>query len=297
MKVMVTGATGLVGRQLCSSLLKRGHSIVVVGRQSEHEFRKSFLLPCDYQAWNNLTPDGIDAVFHLAGDSIASAYWTTQKKKKILNSRVDTTKKLVKAFQNQWPSVFIGASAIGYYGHRPSEELNEDSSPGVGFLSEVCTTWENSSKEFEAHSRVVRLRIGIVLDKSGGFLSPQEKLFSLRLGGQVGNGKQWMSWIHIQDLINILIFALENPISGAFNAVAPTPIQNKDWTKQFANTLKVKAFLNPPKFALKLLLGEMSALALDSQKVSSQKIQSKGFQFQFEDLKSALDDLYQKKNA
>ena len=293
MRVLVTGATGLIGKKLCRELLLKGHELVVVGRSPENKFRQNFTLPCEYHSWDNLKLTNIQAVFHLAGSSIANGRWTPQKKAEILNSRTNTTQKLVTAFTNEWPNVFIGASAIGYYGNRDNEQLTEKSAQGVGFLPEVCEKWEESANPFEDHSRVVRFRIGVVLDASGGFLEPMEKLFSLGLGGKVSSGEQWMSWIHSKDLIRLLLFALEKPIEGTFNAVSPRPVTNNQWAKTFSKQLNVPAFLPAPSLMLKILLGEMSQLATDSQNVSSEKIASQGFEFHFDNLASALENIYQ----
>ncbi len=292
MRIVVTGATGLIGQKLCRELLLSNHELVVVGRSPEDRFRERFTFPCEYHTWEDLKLDNIQAVFHLAGESVAGGRWTSKKKASIVNSRVDTTQTLASAFEDNWPEVFIGASAIGYYGNRDNELLSEKSPSGTGFLSDVCKELEASSSPFETHGRVVRFRFGIVLDPSGGFLASMERLFSLGLGGKVGTGKQWMSWIHSNDLIRMLIFSLENPITGTFNAVAPDPITNIEWTQTFANQLHVKALLPVPKMALKLSLGEMSQLATDSQRVSSEKIASQGFDFHFRSVQPALADLY-----
>jgi uncharacterized protein (TIGR01777 family) len=272
--------------------LSRGHELVVVGRGSEEKFRQRFKLECEYQAWDKLMLTNVQAVYHLAGDSIAGDRWTSKKKASILNSRTETTKKLAKAFEGQWPDVFIGASAIGYYGDRADETLTELSPPGLGFLADVCKQWEASSQAFEKNSRVVRFRIGVVLDSDGGFLKPMKKLFSLGLGGRVGDGKQWMSWIHSEDLIQMFLFALENPIKGEFNATAPTPIRNSEWTRVFAKQLNIPAIIPAPEFALKIILGEMSQLATASQNVSSEKIVGRGFKFKYKDIRTALSHIY-----
>ena len=293
MKILVTGATGLIGRLLCKELLYKGHDLVVVGRSPESQFRKSFSLPCKYYTWETLYPSKVDAVFHLAGDPIASARWSKKKKNSILQSRLKTTETLIKAFRGQWPKVVIGASAIGFYGDRQSTNLSEDAPKGAGFLANVCHQWEQSYQEFESHSRLVKIRIGLVLDSSGGFLSPMETLFSLGLGGVVGHGCQYMSWIHSEDLVRALMFSLETPsMKGVFNAVSPNPVTNAEWTQIYAKQIKRWAILPAPSFALKLILGEMSQLALHGQHVSSQKLTSAGFQFKFKTLKETLANLY-----
>ncbi len=293
MRVLVTGATGLVGRQLSRELFLKGHDLVVVGRSPEASFREGFSIPCEYHSWDNLKLSNIDAVFHLAGAGIASGRWTTKRKKIILESRTKTTQSLAEALEGQWPSVYIGASAIGYYGTRGDKVLSEDDSPGEGFLSEVCVQWEEAHRLFESHSRTAILRLGVVLDSNQGFLEPMEELFSLGLGGRVSDGEQWLSWIHIDDLVRAFLFALEQPIRGVFNAVAPQPVTNREWTKAYSQQLQVGAYLPAPAFMLKLVLGEMSALALNSQRVSCAKLMEQDFEFKFETLQGALEDIYQ----
>ncbi|MCB9026527.1 MAG: TIGR01777 family protein [Bdellovibrionaceae bacterium] len=292
MRILVTGATGLIGQKLCKELLLKNHELVVVGRSSELEFRNEFTLPCEYFTWNNLDASNIQGVFHLAGDSIASGRWTLKKKNAILNSRIQTTEVLVKAFTGKWPEFFVGASAVGYYGNRADELLMENSPSGNGFLSEVCKKWELASMPFEPHSRLVHLRLGLVLDNNGGFLEPMERVFSLGLGGVIGTGNQRMSWIHSRDLILLFLYTLEHPLRGVFNAVAPEPITNAQWVRTYARQLGVRTFMPTPGILLKVIMGEMSQLATDSQNVSSEKIRSNGFKFIFSDIKSALADLY-----
>ncbi|MCB0407683.1 MAG: DUF1731 domain-containing protein, partial [Bdellovibrionales bacterium] len=189
-------------------------------------------------------------------------------------------------------------SAIGYYGDTGDILLEESHHPGTDFLSDVCQKWESAVTPIEKHSRLVILRLGVVLDNKGGFLKQIEPIFSNYFGGQVGNGKQWLSWIHIQDLINMYFFVLDNKnINGVFNASSPLPITNKEFTKALAHQLGVPSICSAPSTALKLVLGEKSLLALHSQRIDVQKILALGFKFEFEDIKTALQDLYSwKKN-
>ena len=294
MKVLVTGATGLVGKKLCTQFNQKGFDLTVIGTQSESKFRARFSLPCEYITWETLdTLSEINLVYHLAGEPIASGRWTSSKKNSILNSRTKTTEKLISAFKKgHWPRGFIGASAIGYYGNRGDEILHEESAAGDGFLSEVCQKWEESAKPIKNHSSVAHLRIGIVLAKNGGFLKPMESLFSKGLGGPVGDGTQWMSWIHIDDLVNILIQLGDQSATGIFNGVSPKPVTNEEWTKAYAKQLRRPALFRAPAFALKWALGEMSHLALDSQRVSCDKVLNTGFEFEFPTIEEALKNLY-----
>lgn len=296
MKVLVTGATGLVGRQICLKLIERGDELVVLTTRSEETFRESFTYPCQYFHWDQVDQlPLVDSVIHLAGDNIAAGRWTKSKKDRIVNSRIQPTEKLLQSFRdnNSWPKSFISTSAIGFYGDRGSEFLTEDSPSGGGFLAEVCRAWEGTAKIAEKKCRLVILRVGVVLDVKGGFLGKLEPLFSSNLGGQVGDGKQWMSWIHIQDLINMYLYCVDSKeLKGTFNAVAPHPVTNSHFTKSYAEKLKVAKLLTAPKIGIKLLMGEMSQLALSSQNVRSDKIQHLGFHFQFEKIEEAFADLY-----
>lgn len=296
MKILVTGATGLLGRQICLKLIERGDDLVVVSTRPEQTFRESFSYPCEHLHWNQLNqiPD-VDAVIHLAGDNIASGRWTPTKKMKILESRTEPTQKLIDALnsKSKKPNVFISTSAIGYYGDRRQEILSEDSSAGQGFLADVCKAWEGAANGIKNTSRLVILRVGVVLDAKGGFLGRVEPLFSANLGGQAGNGKQWMSWIHSEDLVNMYLHCLDNEnIAGVYNAVAPHPVTNRHFTKAFAQQLTVMSLFTAPTLALKMGLGEMSQLALASQNVLSEKIRQSGFEFKYKTLEEALKNLY-----
>lgn len=296
MKILVTGGTGLVGKRLCLKLVQEGHELFVISNSSQKSFSSRMSYPCHYLSWKNLSiPEGIDAVVHLAGESIAEGRWTDARKKSILASRVDTTNALYQAFEQAgyWPQVFIGASAIGIYGSNSEEELSEEAPLGADFLSDVCIQWEKSVSQFQEKCRLVQLRIGVVLDQRGGLLQKMEPIFCKSLGGVVGSGQQWMSWIHWQDLQQLFLFALnDNQFSGVFNAVSPQPVQNKKFTQDFASQLNVSAPFPAPSPALKLILGEMSQIALEGQKVSCDKVIQKGFTFLYPSLPEALANLY-----
>ncbi len=298
MRVLVSGATGLVGRAICKKLLNLNHSLLVVGRSPELKFRQSFPYPCDYVSWEHLNPESlksVEAVINLAGESIASGRWTKTRKERLLNSRVKTVNTLYDLFSKaqHWPKIFIGASAIGFYGDAKEQLLNEDSKKGSGFLAEICQQWEEAYSHFNNKTRLVILRLGVVLSLKGGFLSALNSIFSMGIGGRIGNGKQWMSWIHIDDLIEMICHSLESSkIQGTYNAVSPSPITNMEWTHLFAKALKTVAPLPIPRSAFKLLAGEMSELALNSQKVSPEKFMQTGFSFLYPSPKEALNQLY-----
>ncbi|MCI5072893.1 TIGR01777 family oxidoreductase [bacterium] len=299
MTILITGATGFVGGKLSLALLKNNHDLIVVGRSEEKTFREQFTLPCAYYSWDDLKKLkhnlNIDAVIHLAGASIAGGRWTKKQKQIIIDSRVKTTEALVDYFDRigDYPKTFLSAAAIGYYPYCMDTAFDENSPKGTGFLSDVCEQWEKSSLPLEKHCRRVLLRFGLVFDPRDGFLKKMGPLFSTGLAGKIGHGKQWMSWVHIDDLVKATLFCLnESKIQGAINIVAPQAVTNRDFTQKLAKTLQQKPFLPVPSLALKLLLGEMSILALGSQKVISQKLLDHDFEFQYPDLDSAFKDLY-----
>lgn len=301
MKILMTGATGLVGKELGKALVEEGHELTVLSRNPKSA-KRSLPFPATVFKWEHYSKeipsesfDGVNAVIHLAGESIAGGRWTSKRKKKIYESRILGTRTLVQAIQknkNHSIKQFISTSAIGIYGDG-SELVTEDSPKAHDFLATVCKEWEKESQALsESGIHVVNPRFGIVLSTQGGALEKMLFPFSMGLGGAVGNGKQWMSWIHIKDLVNMLIHFVKNPnLSGAFNAVAPNPVDNKEFSQILAKSLGSSLFLPVPALALKLALGSMSALVIEGQKVSADKIKSTGFQFEFNNLESALNDL------
>ncbi len=297
MHILLTGATGLIGRTLTIDLLKKGHKLTVVGRSEAQRFRKKFSFPCDYYSWIDLKIaklQPIDAVIHLAGESIATGRWTRDKKNRIYNSRVESTQQVCKFLieSNNIPKVFVSASGIGYYGDN-KEEVTESAPKGDGFLSDVCKDWERASNSLEGRCRRVLMRLGVVLDHRGGFLEELEKIFRSGTGGVIGDGQQYLSWIHIKDVIAALNFVIDEPkISGPVNFSAPEPVTNQEWTELFSKTLQVPALFKAPKIALKILLGEKSDLALLSQNAKPAALQEAGYHFKFGQLGSALYDLY-----
>ncbi len=237
--------------------------------------------------------EGFDAVYHLAGESIASGRWNDEKKKKIRESRTKGTKLLSDALANlaQPPKTLISASAIGYYGNRGDELLTESSPPGKDFLADVCIEWEKATDHAkEKGVRVVNTRFGIILDKEGGALAKMLPPFRMGIGGRIGDGKQWMSWIALDDVIGALQFALTNDgLSGPVNFVAPNPVTNAEFTKALGRALSRPTFFPIPAFGVRLAFGEMAdALLLSSQRVEPSKLGDSNYQFTYTNLESAL---------
>lgn len=294
MKILVSGSHGLVGTQLVSALNAQGHSVARLARLG--------MDPNDI-FWNPESGEidrrrleKFDAVVHLAGDNIASGYWTAEKKIRIRESRLKGTSLLSEALASLEapPAVLISASAIGFYGDRGDELLTEESPPGGGFLAEVCKRWE-ASTEAAQHSgiRVATLRIGVVLSPKGGALTKMLPPFQLGAGGRLGSGKQYMSWIALDDLIGAISHTLRNEsLSGPVNAVAPNPVTNAQFTSALGLSLQRPTLFPVPKFAMNLLLGEMAnELLLSSARVIPQKLLDSGYVFQHPDIEPLLKEL------
>jgi uncharacterized protein len=298
MKILVTGATGLVGTALVDALARDGHTVCRLVRpqtKTEGGTHGAFDV-----AWNPETGElggaavGADAVVNLAGASIADGRWTTSRKRLLRTSRVDATHSLVSALDkmNAKPSVLISASAIGFYGNRGDEVLTEASIPGIDFLSDLARDWEAEALRAEAfRTRVVLPRFGMVLAKQGGALPKIMLPFRLGVGGRVATGKQWMSWVALEDVVEILKFALVNrDVRGAVNVVAPEPVTNAEFAKILARALSRPALFPAPALALKLVLGhEMAeALLLSSQRVVPSTLTRIGYRFAHPQLRAAL---------
>ena len=237
----------------------------------------------------------LDAVIHLAGEGIAGLRWTDEKKKAIRDSRVFGTRTMIEAFARivKKPKVFISGSAIGFYGDRGDDEMTEASGAGKTFLADVCKEWESESRRAEDLGiRTVLLRTGIVLSKDGGALATMLTPFKLGVGGVVGSGKQWMSWVSLDDVVGIINYALENEnVRGAVNLASPNPVTNEEFTKTLGGVLYRPTFLPLPEFAVNLVFGEMGdALLIDSTKVIPKRMKDAGYEFKFTDLKTALED-------
>jgi uncharacterized protein (TIGR01777 family) len=302
MNILITGATGFVGRRLCEMLHQAGHTVRALSRDSVAAKQRVPHLK-EVFPWNPLQElpplqafEGCDAVVNLAGESIAGR-WTAPKKQLIRDSRVLGTKNLVNALAqlSSRPKVLISASAIGYYGDRGEETLTEDAAPGSDFLAQVCRDWENEALKAESLGmRVVRLRIGLVLGRGGGTLQALLPLFRVGLGGPLGSGRQWWSWIHRDDLCRLIVQILANEsISGPVNATAPQPVRQKEFAQVLGRVLRRPAFLPTPAFALKIALGEFADGILASQRALPRRAQEMGYRFQFEELEGALREILQ----
>jgi len=285
----LTGATGFLGSRFIDTALRRGHEIIAFTRSPERTIPGCAMRRFDLHAPPDL--GGCEAVVHLAGESVVGL-WTAAKKHRIVESRVLGTRRVVEALNalKEKPEVFVSGSAIGFYGDRGEEELTETSEPGRGFLAETTRAWE--AEALEAHGvRRVTLRTSIVLGE-GGALRAMTPAFRLGLGGPLGDGRQWMSWIHIDDWVTLALFALENlDVRGPLNAAAPWPVRNADFTKALAATLHRPAFLRVPAFALRAALGGFSAELLDSKRVLPAAATDHGFGFKFPELAPALRDV------
>lgn len=280
MNIAITGASGLIGTRLRQRVEETGHRALPISRGTSDAVLAGIL-------------GSADAVVHLAGEPVAQR-WTAAAKKRIHDSRVEGTRRLVSAFsaQPRRPRVLVCASAVGYYGSRGDQILTETSSPGSDFLARVVMDWEEAARSAESLGvRVVCLRFGMVLGH-GGALAKLLPVFRIGAGGRLGSGSQWMAWIHIDDAVNLILFALNfSAIRGAVNATAPQPVTNDEFTSRLAIELHRPAILPVPAFGLKLFLGEMAEILLASQRVLPAVAKSSGFSFQFPDLTSALENL------
>lgn len=303
MKVLVTGATGLVGRHLLRRLIEGGHEVVALTRNLDDA---SVTLPvrCLIHEWfpdsgqiDEHALDGVDGVIHLAGESVGEGKWNQERRQALLRSRIDSTRTLVGAIAARAPEdrpwVMVSASGIGVYGDRGDEVMTETSPVGEGYLAEVCAAWEDEARRVEASGlRWVALRTGLVLAREGGALPHMLPPFRLGLGGRHGNGRQWMSWIHIEDLVSLYVAALENrAFEGPINAVAPGAVTNADFTRTLAETLGGKPRLPLPAGLLTLFLRDRAGLLLTGQRVAPTAADEAGFVFDYPEIGGALAEL------
>lgn len=297
----MTGATGLIGSQLGLSLVKQGHELTVLSRRGN---ARDLAFPARVLAWDHINPlpesvlfagnETYDAVIHLAGETVAQR-WNKGVKDKIYDSRVKSTKALIASFNNHKQSVrvWLNASAIGIYGNQGSNDITEDAHPATGFLPHVCQEWERTLQVLPVTTRTVALRFGVVFSSEGGALPKMAQPFIYGLGGPIGGGRDYLSWIHVDDAVNAILHIINSEtLAGPINIVAPEPVTNRVLTQQLARTLKMPAFFPVPKFMLKILLGEMSTIILSSSKVMPQKLMESGFKFKFSNLAAACDDLF-----
>ncbi len=293
MKVLITGASGLLGQALQESFKDKGYEMLLASRKEPEDDRHiQWSIEGGFTDPEKL--EGVDVVVHLAGENVSGLRWTDEKKKAIHDSRVLGTRNVVDAISKlkKKPKTFIASSAIGFYGERGDEEVVESSAAGDNFLAGVCKEWEAESRRAEdAGIRTVLLRTGIVLSKDGGALATMLLPFKMGVGGVVGSGKQWMSWISLDDEIAIINYCIENEnIRGAVNAVAPNPVTNQEFTKTLGEVLYRPTFLPLPEFAVSMIFGEMGdALLLASTKVIPKRLEDAGFEFKYPELKPAIE--------
>jgi uncharacterized protein len=295
-KILITGASGLIGKRLTDLLLKKGYQVSHLSRSSKSGRVPSFVWDVDKGEMDSKALEGVDAIIHLAGAGVADKRWTKSRKEEILMSRVKSTELLhntLSATPNS-VKVIVSASAIGYYGFQSDEELTEESKPGTDFLAKVTNQWEaEADKLTSLKIRVVKLRIGIVLSEKGGALVEMAKPIRWGVGSPLGVGSQYISWIHLDDLCEMFIHAIEtDQMEGAYNAVSGNWVTNEEMTKAIAHELKRPLWLpNVPTFVLKIVVGEMAAIVLGGSKVSADKIKKTGFEFQYSKLENALEEL------
>lgn len=299
MQILITGATGFIGRHLITELLQQGIKVIVASRNKTSAMA---MLPSDVHCIDYESNDlrsaigSVDAVVNLAGDSISGSRWSGKKKASVLNSRLNIAQRLlavIKTTDNR-DLIFIQASAIGYYGHREELNLHEESEAGTGFLSEVVQKWEGHMPEIKKHvKRAVTVRIGVVMGTEGGMLKEMLRQSKRGAAGIAGSGQQWLSWIHIYDMIHAIIYLIINKhASGIYNVVAPKPVRQKEFAALLARHTGRKLQFPVPAFMIRLILGEMGQeLILNGQHVSSSKLIRQGFLFKYESLDQAMDHL------
>ena len=291
MKVAITGSSGLIGSSLVSFLSKKGVTVSKILRENPEDNKISW--KPEGGDWDSAFAGGIDGIVHLAGENVASGRWTKAKKEKIRNSRIEGTKRLCEHILKlpTPPSVLVCASAIGYYGNRGVEFLNEGSSRGSGFLPDVCLGWEEAAESVsKAGIRVVNVRFGIVLSKDGGALAKMMTPFKIGMGGKIGSGTQYMSWVAMDDVTGAIYHTLiTESLKGPVNVTAPNPVTNKEFTNTLGEVLKRPAVVPIPAFAAKLAFGEMANdLLLASTKVAPKRLSDSGYKFQYPELENAL---------
>ncbi|MEN8927985.1 MAG: TIGR01777 family oxidoreductase [Flavobacteriales bacterium] len=298
MNILITGGTGLIGKRLTEILLSKGHEVSILSRSKKQSDNINFY------TWDiakqEIEAEAIqkaDYIIHLAGANVGEGRWTDKRKKEIINSRVQSGNLLLKAVKQHNPNLkgFISSSAVGYYGMVTQEkEFVETDKPGEDFLAKVCEEWENSALQFnQLNVRTVIVRTGVVLDKNEGALAKLLTPIKVGIGSGLGTGKQAMPWIHLEDICNLYVQAIEDEtMKGAYNGVAPEKFTNQEFSKKVAKILKKPFwFPNVPAFALKLFLGEQAVIALEGSPISSKKTEETGFKFKHPILKSALEEI------
>lgn len=287
----------MIGKKLVPALLQKGYKVSMLSRHAKPlQDTRVFLWNVENQTIDTGCFEGVTAIIHLAGENIAGAKWTEKRKKQIIESRVKSTELLYHGMAQvkNDVSTFISASAVGYYGDRNDEPLVETSENGKGFLASTCAQWEAAVDQgSKAGLRIVKLRTGFILDKHDGGLPVMAKPIQFWLAAPLGSGKQWVPWIHLTDMVNMYIHTLENPLTGTFNACAPSPVTNRTLTKELAEALHRPVWpLSVPAPVIKAIIGEMSEVVLTSTNTSAQKMLDAGFRFKFNLLQDALADIY-----
>jgi uncharacterized protein len=299
MKIAIAGGSGFIGTALTEKLTSSGHEVFILTRNKENKPEKENVT---YVEWlkEDAEPEkelnGVDTIVNLAGENLNSGRWTDEQKKKIMDSRITATRSVMELIENlePKPEALINASAVGYYGTSFTETFTEShSKSGDDFLAEVCQRWEEEASHAIKHDlRTAYMRFGMVLDDEEGALKQMLLPFKMFAGGPLGTGKQWMSWVHIEDVTGAIQYAIENrDISGPVNVTAPEPVQMNDFGKTLADVINRPYWLPAPSFALKTALGDMSVLVLEGQKVIPEKLNNSGYEFHYPELKPALEDL------
>lgn len=301
MKVLITGGSGLIGRALTASFTADGHEVIILSRDPERS--KRTLPGVQLVKWDGKTSEGwghlvedTDVIVNLAGENLSAGLWTDARKQRILNSRLNAGRAVVQAIDNasHKPSVLIQASGVGYYGVHNPDLLDESAPRGSDFLADVSRDWETVTKPVEETGvRRVIIRSGVVLSKQGGALGLMLLPFRFYVGGPLGSGTQWLSWIHIEDEVRAIRFLIDNEsATGAFNLSAQ-PVTNAEFSKAAGKTMGKSSFFRVPRFLLRLVLGEMSTMVLDGQRVSAKKLIDLGFEFKYGQIEEALNNLVQ----
>ncbi|UZJ61218.1 TIGR01777 family oxidoreductase [Pseudomonas sp. KU26590] len=296
MHILLTGGTGLIGRRLCKHWLAQGHQLTVLSRKPDEVARLCGANVRGVAHFDDIGSQHVDAVVNLAGAPIADRPWTRKRKILLWDSRITLTEQLVTWLERreQKPEVLVSGSAVGWYGDGGERELDESAQPvSEDFASRLCIAWEETAQRAETLGiRVVLVRTGLVLADEGGMLQRLLPPFKMGMGGPIGNGRQWMPWVHIEDQIALIDFLMNrDDARGPYNACAPSPARNRDFAKTLASVLHRPSFMPMPAVALRLLLGELSILLLGGQRARPDRLQEAGFTFRFTDLRAALENL------
>lgn len=301
MKILITGGTGFVGQRLLKELYNQGHECVVLTRNPE-KARLKESTPTTFHRWDGTHEDvpkeayqGVEAIINLMGENISDKRWSDSQKKKLQDSRIKATKKLVEGVEAHCSNplkVFVSASAVGYYPVNSGKELDESSAKGTGFLSDLCQDWESATDGLTKTERKIIMRTGVILGPESGALNKLLPIFKLGGGGPIGNGKMMMSWISVHDMVKaICTFINDSKFKGTYNMVAPGAVSNKVFTKALGKAVGMPAIFPVPPFALKVMFGEMSSIILDSQHIKPTRLLEDGYQFHSPEIFQALDTL------